>query len=85
MANLTVQVVARSTRQPVKGIKVALRPMRLGVDYDNVTDSDGMADFMMVEPGSAEFFVAGALKAQIDIRPDSNVKMFGGVPIIVEI
>lgn len=85
MANLTVQLVSKSTRLPVKGIKVALRSARLGVDYDNVTDSDGMADFMMVEPGPAEFLVAEAVKAEIDIRPDSNMKMFGGTPVLVEI
>jgi hypothetical protein len=85
MANLTVQVINKSSGKPVSGIKVALRPMRFGVDYDNVTDGEGMADFMIVEPGPAEFYVAGVLKAELEVTRDANVKMFGGVPFTVEI
>lgn len=85
MANLTVQVVSKTTGVPVRGMKVALRLLRYGVDYDTVTDENGMADFLMVEAGLAEFYVVGVLKSEIEVRADSNVKMFGGTPIVVGI
>lgn len=85
MANITIHVINKITRAPVSGVKVALRPMRFGVDYDNVTDGEGMADFLMIEPGPAEFYVVGVLKGEVEVSPDSNAKMFGGRPVDMEI
>jgi hypothetical protein len=59
--------------------------MRFGVDFDNVTDSDGMADFLMVDSGPAEFYVAKVLKAELIVTEQTNVKIFGGTPVIVSI
>ncbi len=89
MANLSVQLVSETTGVPVRGVKVAIRnfigPLRVPVDYDNVTNEDGMADFLMIDPGLRELYVYGVLKAEIDVKPDSNIQSFGGTPVVVGI
>ncbi len=66
-------------------IRSFIGPLREPIDYDNVTDENGMADFLMIDPGLKEFYVYGVLKSEIEVRADSNVKMFGGTAIVVGI
>lgn len=88
MADLTVQVVDRKSGLPVRRLDVVLRiyaGMGEWIDYDNVTDEDGMADFLMIPLERADFLVAGDKKSEIYVQADFKTKLFGGEPVVVEI